>query len=269
MPPYQPTSAIAASDGSRYRAHGSSPALRRVVSQFFTIDHDGDRTRKVETFPDGCVDIIADLDRGRLFISGPAPTPATYEARGEHHLLGARLKPGVARPLFKVPIRELTPGWQPLDQIVDPPLARELEERIATAPDVRAQIAILESFLRAADDETDPRIDRALQAIVSSAGSISISDLARESGASERNLGRLFAEWVGLHPKQFATIVRFQRVLQRLREQPAIDWATVATELGYSDQPHLIREVRRFAGATPRQLATLSDLFNPDRDLPP
>jgi AraC-like DNA-binding protein len=60
---------------------------------------------------------------------------------------------------------------------------------------------------------------------------------------------------VGLPPKRFSRVVRFQRVLRRVEGCP--DWAQLAIELGYFDQAHLIREFRTLFGCTPGEAVAL------------
>jgi AraC-like DNA-binding protein len=56
---------------------------------------------------------------------------------------------------------------------------------------------------------------------------------------------------MGLSPKIYCRVQRFQRVIRRLTAEPAASWADVALDAGYSDQPHFAREFRRLAGITP------------------
>jgi len=81
------------------------------------------------------------------------------------------------------------------------------------------------------------------------------------AGVSARHLERVFFARVGLGPKAFARIVRFQNVLR----SSLPDWAAIAADCGYTDQAHLIHEFREFTGQTPAegrasQVAFLQDL---------
>jgi AraC-like DNA-binding protein len=71
------------------------------------------------------------------------------------------------------------------------------------------------------------------------------------TGYSHRRVVALFREAVGLGPKLFCRVRRFQRVLEALRTHPATGWAELALAAGYSDQAHLVREFRAFSGLTP------------------
>jgi transcriptional regulator GlxA family with amidase domain len=105
----------------------------------------------------------------------------------------------------------------------------------------------------------------AVAAILAKKGNVAIDVVGKRAGASPRNLGRLFEQFVGMSPKRFARVVRVQAALRRLGADPDTPLATLALELGYADQAHLTRELRALTGARPSALpellATLSDSF--------
>ena len=78
--------------------------------------------------------------------------------------------------------------------------------------------------------------------------------LSEHVGLSARRFARLFTLEVGLTPKLYSRVQRFQRVLQAMDGQ-AGDWTDVAQSCGYFDQSHLIRECRSMSGFTPTELA--------------
>jgi AraC-like DNA-binding protein len=85
-------------------------------------------------------------------------------------------------------------------------------------------------------------------------GQIETGGLAAELGWSRRRVADEFREHIGLPPKLVARIIRFDRMVGRLRRGTALSWSALASESGYHDQAHLIREVRGFAGCTPTEL---------------
>jgi AraC-like DNA-binding protein len=99
-----------------------------------------------------------------------------------------------------------------------------------------------------------------------------IGDLSRWAGLSNRQLQRRFTEAVGYGPKMFQSVLRFQRLLKLSSHADAAgNLAQLAAEAGYSDQPHMTREVRRFSGSAPTALLAsaqstlrLSSLLPPD-----
>ena len=86
------------------------------------------------------------------------------------------------------------------------------------------------------------------------AGSVRIDDLARHVNLSRRHLGRIMKERLGISPKRFARISRFDRAVQFGRAHPLEPWARVAFEAGYADQAHMTREFNEIGGIRPSDL---------------
>lgn len=102
--------------------------------------------------------------------------------------------------------------------------------------------------------EADPRLLRVEDALLRSSGRASLRKLRLQTGLSERQFITSFVRTVGMTPKRFARLARFEALCARLRAHDPAPWAELALELGYYDQSHLAREVRAFARRTPTTL---------------
>lgn len=93
----------------------------------------------------------------------------------------------------------------------------------------------------------------------------SVTDLASITYLGKKQFERLFNELVGINPKEYARIVRFQKSLKLLQHYSDVNQAQLAYQCGYSDQSHFIREFKQFSGYTPLSLLNVckpySDLF--------
>ena len=78
-----------------------------------------------------------------------------------------------------------------------------------------------------------------------------VRDLARRVGLSQRRFIQLFTAEVGLTPKLYCRVRRFQRARELVRTTKEPDWAAVAVACGFFDQSHLIRDFREFTGLSP------------------
>ena len=106
---------------------------------------------------------------------------------------------------------------------------------------------------------SDALMAEASQRLQGAAGQLDIASLGEALGLGERQLRRRFEAAVGLAPKRFARLLRFQRVFEQQRESDAKVWAQVALECGYCDQAHFNRDFRAFSGLAPRQLLADAD----------
>jgi AraC-like DNA-binding protein len=198
--------------------------------------------------PDGCADVIFDLD-GTALAVGTMTTALVLKQRAAPDVIGIRFRPGRAHPFFRLPLSALT------DQHVD---LRELwgsdavnvAERIAMQPSIAGRIAVIEAELLRRLGEHDPRVDAAVAWITRSGGRLPIERVAAEIGISRQHLSRRFLQHVGVTPKTFARVMRFESLVRAARSGPR-DWAALAADFGYFDQAHLIAEFRELAGATP------------------
>lgn len=187
------------------------------------------------------------------FVAGVHDVPARTEHDGFQAGLQCDLTPLAARTLFGLPLSELTGLVVDLDDVL-PRGTRGLAERLAALPTWDDRFDMFEGFLTAGLAAPPPRsapVAWAWQRLVDTGGGADIGGLARELGCSPKHLITLFREHVGVPPKQAARLVRFDRLVARLRTGAPVAWADLAAELGYADQAHMVREVRRFTGATP------------------
>jgi AraC-like DNA-binding protein len=77
---------------------------------------------------------------------------------------------------------------------------------------------------------------------------LSLAELARQSGWSERHFTQVFREQIGFTPKVWHRLQRFQRAVRQLQAVRGVSWAELAISCGYYDQSHFANEFRAFAG---------------------
>lgn len=184
-------------------------------------------------------------------VTGLQECARTYAYVGATTSLLVRFTPQGAACLG-VPASTLTSRNVGLDDFLKPARVREMHERVGAAPNDAARVAALEDFLVALPFEDDPLVARALELVAPSTGDVRVAVVARSLGLSERQLERRFLQRVGITPKRFATLLRFERALALARTAPSLTAA--ALDAGYYDQSHFIRDFRRFAGIAPGEL---------------
>jgi methylphosphotriester-DNA--protein-cysteine methyltransferase len=106
--------------------------------------------------------------------------------------------------------------------------------------------------------ELHPAVTYALQQFRSPARSDSVAAVTARIGLSSRRFIQLFHQQVGLTPKTFSRVRRFQRVLCSIHAKREVDWAQLALDCGYYDQAHFIHDFQAFSGLTPRIYMTLA-----------
>ena len=178
-------------------------------------------------------------------------TESTQPTRG----LQVNFTPIGAHLLFRVPMDLLANRVVELDDLFGVE-ARRLAERLHEASTWSECFDILDdAILRRVSSAraADPRVVRAAHVLRATSGSTGIARLARDLECSQRHLIATFREQIGVTPKTYARIVRFDHAVKRLRQPDGMRWAEIADASGYYDQAHLIRDFHEFAGQTPGQ----------------
>jgi AraC-like DNA-binding protein len=199
--------------------------------------------------PNGCVSVIFKRYRSgatRLYVSGPLTGPLLVPLSGLAEAVFVQFRPGAAHAFVGRPMAALRDRRVPLGAMWGE-AARDLHRRLRRSS---APSDDLQRSLAARCGAADRRVGECVRAIAETGGSITMASLSARVGTSPRALVRAFERSVGVAPKVLARIVRFQSVVARLPDA-ARHWAFAAVEHGYSDQQHLIRDFRRFAGLPP------------------
>lgn len=195
---------------------------------------------------------------GRGFLAGLHTRPALTSSGPRQRGVQVSLTPtGAHRLLGGVPMDQVTNRVFDLGDLIGVD-ALELGAQLCEAPGTDAAFRTLEAFFQARilDGRADlpPEIAFACRLLDESRGSVRIRDIAEQLGWTRKRLVKAFRERVGVPPKAFARILRFDRAMELMKRDPALRWSDAALVCGYADQAHLSREVRDLADATPRDL---------------
>lgn len=194
--------------------------------------------------------------RGPL-IAGPRDEYTIMETAQQQSLLGIQLKPGGAPPFLAMPTSGLRNTHVGLDALWGA-AAHELHEGLLAATTAEARFAALESALltRLASAShryavPHPAVAFALRAFHAAPQTWTVAEVTEHIGLSPRRFIEVFSEAVGLTPKTYCRIQRFQAALRRMTPGESVSLAEVAASCGYYDQSHFIHDFRAFSGLTP------------------
>lgn len=229
-----------------YRAPRSS-ALEGLVDGFWFYDHPARHARE-RLLASSTVQLLVDLTTGEAFVAGPATRPKVVSATRMARMAGVVFAPGGMRAFMRAPVEALRDADAPLADLWGD-AGRLLPEQVeADDPD-----ALLDRLERALLLRFD--VDRRPHAAMASAlkqldAGGRVVDVAARVGLSRATLARRLRDGVGLSPKGWGALQRFQRAARRIAAGQR-DYAQVALETGFYDQAHLIHAFRRYAGLTP------------------
>lgn len=154
--------------------------------------------------------------------------------------------------LFRVPMTELTDRAYDAQSVIGP-VVSEIEQKLAEASNFQERIGLASEFLlqRLRACAWPDAVTAVVNRFLLERGALRVDDAAASAGLSVRQFERRFAEHVGLPPKRYARIVRFNAALKTKMMVPERLWSDIAQEFGYYDQMHLIRDFELFAGESP------------------
>jgi AraC-like DNA-binding protein len=251
------------------RLYRPGPALAEHIEFFGHWIHRGG-TYRSRALPRGAVTVVLDVgQRQRLdfyaadgdrklsvppaFVTGAQCASYVSDIVADEPVMAIHFRPGGALPFLGMSLADLDGGPVGIDEIWGRQ-GRELHERLIAARTVAARFALLGEFLLSRARLPAHRHSgvAAAMAAVEANPSIRMAEARRLAGLSTKRLVALFRDEVGLSPKEYARVRRFQAALRQLG-RGAAGGAHIAAEVGYFDQSHFVREFRSFTGMTPTQ----------------
>jgi AraC-like DNA-binding protein len=253
-----------------FRTYKPGPPLSDFIENFWLYDYHSGLHVRERIFPSGTFELVFNLrdDELRLYyetdsdmgsrysgslVSGPYNAFFITDRAEDFSVMGVHFRPGGAFPFLGVSAYEVADTHLDLATIWGRH-AGEIRERLASATPARERFRILENALRSrlrGHLEHHPAVSLALDGFRANHSRGVVRKLARDAGLSDRRFIDVFRSEVGLNPKLFNRIERFQRVLARVDRVAEPEWDRLAVEHGYFDQSHLIRDFLEFSGFSP------------------
>jgi AraC-like DNA-binding protein len=252
---------IAALAEPSYREYPPPAALADHLVCIWTqvVPHGGEPLSQ-RVLPDGCLDIV--LVNGETpLVAGPWTEPFTVRFAPGTAVIGARWYPGRAPSLLRLSAAALLNQSVALGDVWSHTSSAPIEQ-IAGEPTLAARRAALEAALlgRLGRAAAPDGAMRAAVRWIARHPRGRVGQLSEWLGISGRQLQRRFAVAVGYGPKQFQSVLRFQRLLRLATHTPGLRTISqLSAAAGYADQAHMTREFQRFAGLTPSQMLRTAD----------
>ncbi len=185
-------------------------------------------------------------------------SPMVFDRSQLIRILDIQFEPYGLHALLGRPMNEFTDRVPPLDVLFRPSDLEALYNQAVDAVDMSGVVKAVESFLLNAWQlsELDARIATGVR-MLQSRESPDMDTLGKELCLSSRGLRKLFNRSLGISPKYFANLMRFNRAARRINSDPETSLTAIALDHGYYDQAHFIREFRKFSGITPNEYRRL------------
>ncbi|MBP5803787.1 AraC family transcriptional regulator [Microbacterium maritypicum] len=197
------------------------------------------------------------VDAEAVTLSGATTRASHRDLRGSGWAVGALLRPAAVSALIEDP-SSLVDGERVLDHEAGDVAALRDAVVSAMGSDERHRERAVEAFSRWLEERASPIGDPARQAnavmdvLMGDDPALTPEEAATRLAVSVRTLQRMTHRYVGLSPAAMIRRRRLQEAAQRVREEPGVDLASIAAELGYADHAHLTRDFQTVLGIAPR-----------------
>ena len=192
------------------------------------------------------------------WVSGVRTRPITIPSGRNSRMLIVAFKRGKAHPFYDFPMTELT------DTVVDADLVfgrkiHILREQLLHCKSIQQMFVLVEKFLLEQTGDAlhantpSNCIEYAVTEISNQPGIPVFQQLSERIGYSQKHFIDLFKKKVGVPPKQYLRIMRFQKAVLEIEKGKSVQWSQIAAESGFYDQAHFINDFRDFSGFTPNE----------------
>jgi AraC-like DNA-binding protein len=244
------------------------PPLSKFVDVFWLYEGHEAQHKTECILPTGTLELVINLRQNELrFYDAERPENCSrfsgavvsgahrsrFEPTEETFIIGVHFKPGGAFPFLGLPAGDLADTHVDLETLWGS-LASRLRERLCEAKTSAERFQLLQQALLSRlchGVEQHYAVSAALEMFGKNQAGPRVREAAKYLGLSQRRFIEVFKAEVGMTPKLFSRIQRFQQTRTFVQQNPSPNWAALALDLGYFDQSHLIREFLEFSGLSP------------------
>lgn len=262
--------------GMIFQVHIPAFPLNRFIAAFIYFER-AEHAHTVDRFlPNGDTEILIDFNDApqhiydneslkevqacnRVWASGVRTKPITIPSGDGATMMVISFKKGMAAPFFPFPMKEIA------DSVVDADLVwgrkfAELRERLIEEKSIGRRFVMVEEFLLEHCGrrlEVSPCVEFAVEAMANRPDGINIARMNSQIGYSQKHFIDLFKRSVGVTPKAYLKIMRFQKAIRTIDAADTIEWDMIAQECGFYDQAHFINDFKHFSGFTPEHYSKI------------
>ncbi|PHR42629.1 MAG: hypothetical protein COA32_17330 [Fluviicola sp.] len=256
-----------------YQEHYPSNKFRNIISCFWTMGFapDAKLPRLDVVLPDGCTDLL--INTGPTFkridnqsskdflikdyaLIGQRKNAIEISQTIDTTFFAIRFTPFGVKSLFPFDSSELTGDMIDMDRsiknLVDP-IRSILEKKIPFQKKLIEIQEVLENKM-VNSLTSNFLVEKATSEILSAHGNFNVAQFCEKANIHKSTLEKNFLSYVGLRPKEFAAIIRFNHAHSLLQKGNKIKLTHLALDCGYYDQSHMIKEFRRFSNSSPSEL---------------
>lgn len=237
--------------------------LKNIIECYWIAENSDPSPTEQKIIPDGFTELIFHYGdpylirlktswalQGSCLLAGQISRFFYLQNTGVSGMIGVKFRPAALTSLFKIPMQFLTDKVVNLSAIPQIPVG-VLHKQLTRNIGHEEKISVLNEYFGTLDPKYEDTIaDQVIKLIFRENGMLSVHDITTTLFVSERQLQRVFKHYIGLTPKYYCRIIRFNYIFQCLQKDRST-WGDVFYQAGYYDQSHFIRNFKAFTGEDP------------------
>lgn len=189
-----------------------------------------------------------------VWAAGVRTKPITIPSGTNARMMVISFRKGMAYPFYPFPVNEISNCVVDADLIWGSDFGN-LREKLLETKSVAARFDAVENFLLKKFKSRlvpNPCIEFAIEQMTRQPDAINIRRMNDRTGYSPKHFADMFRKHVGLTPKAYLKIMRFQKAVSYIETSPEVDWTRLSLDCGFYDQSHFINDFKTFSGFTPK-----------------
>ncbi len=231
------------------------------ILHFYDYYKNADLENRIMVVPDGCIDIMFEKDASgiKARVAGTVLEKTMVENKNGKEYFGVRFLAGELPAIVNASMKDFVQNEINLEDVVRD---RDFLKRMEEAYDKGEWMEGFLKFYKEAFDKqasctergnTRQLVEYMKNQIISTNGNVSVSELAEQTGYTERYINKVFKQNMGINPKTFGMIMKFQKVIQKINQEEDCKLTDIGADVGYYDQSHFIRDFKKYAALTPKE----------------
>lgn len=245
--------------------------MKDGIAHFYDFFQDSREQIDVIAVPDDCVDVMFEKSGNKLTgrIAGSVLEPTRINNKDGKQYLGVRFLPGVIPAGLKVSIKELVQMEVPVEELLSKEWLKRIEEVSDTDDWIHYFLEGYRENLRGEEVIKKHQTQLALvgylkRRMEETGGQITVAELSEETCYTTKYIHQCFFDHIGIAPKVYAKILKFQNTIQAINADHNISFTNLCVNMGYFDQSHFNKNFKNYAAVTPKEYRKL--IFETDYD---
>ncbi len=231
------------------------------ILHFYDYYKNTELENRVMVVPDGCIDIMFEKDASgiKARVAGTVLEKTMVENKNGKEYFGVRFLAGELPAIVTADMKDFVQNEINLEDVMqDKDFLKRMEEAYDQGKWMEGFLKLYkEAFDKATSSvkrgNTGQLVKYMKNQIISTNGNVAVSELAEQTGYTERYINKVFKQSMGINPKTFGMIMKFQKVIQKINREEECKLTDIGADVGYYDQSHFIRDFKKFAALTPKE----------------